>query len=80
MSTTVTKTSLHSVGYQELSRFFFGISPPFSKQDVHAFNRLYRRIYPTLPPQEKRKAEWIVDMMIVSVEKPELAKLIYGVV
>ena len=80
MSTTSINKSLYSDEYQELSRFFFGITPPFTKQDVHAFNRLYRKIYPSLSQQEKRKAEWIVDMVIVSVEKPELAKLIYGVV
>jgi hypothetical protein len=80
MSATATQKSLHSEGYQELSKFFSGITPPFTRQDVFAFNDVYRRIYPTLPPQEKRKAEWLVDMLIVSVEKPDLAKLIYGVV
>jgi len=78
MSATTTQKSLHSDGYQELSKFFCGITPPFTRQDVCAFNDVYRRIYPTLPPQEKRKAEWLVDIMIASVEKPELAKLIYG--
>ena len=72
--------SQYSSEYQELSRLFFSITPPFSEQDVKAFNRLYRKIYSSLPPHEKRKAEWLVDMAIASVEKPELAKLIYGVV
>ena len=66
--------------YQELARFFSDITPPFSQQDVQAFNRLYRQIYPCLPRHEKRKAEWLVDKLIASVEKPELARLIYGVV
>jgi hypothetical protein len=80
MSATTIQKELHSEGYQELSKFFYGITPPFTRQNVCAFNDLYRRIYPRLSPQEKRKAEWLVDMMIVSVEKPDLAKLIYGVV
>lgn len=72
--------SQHSSEYQELSRLFFALTPPFSQQDVQAFNRLHRKVYPALPPHEKRKAEWLVDVAIASVEKPELAKLIYGVV
>lgn len=72
--------SQYSSEYQELSRLFFSITPPLTRQDVHAFNRLYRKIYPSLPAHEKHKAEHLVDQAIASVENPELAKLIYGVV
>lgn len=79
MSSNLTQL-YYSKDYQRLTSFFFSITPPFSKQDVCDFNQLYRAIYPGLPRNEKWKAEWLVDMLIESVEDPELVKLIYGVV
>jgi hypothetical protein len=79
VSSTLSQVEFSSE-YQRLSDFFFDITPPFSKQDVYAFNNIYRTIYQKLPRHEKCKAEWLVDLLIENVEDPELIKLIYGVV
>ena len=53
---------------------------PYSAHDIHDFNRLYRRSYPLLSQEEKRRAELeIVDLLIEGVEDPKLKARIYGV-
>ena len=66
--------------YDELSRWFSLTPPPYSEKDILDFNRIYRRVYPRLSRQEQRKAEWLVDVVISQLERPNLAALIYGVV
>lgn len=71
---------IHSLDYEELSRWFSLTPPPYSEKDILDFNRIYRRVYPRLSRQEQRKAEWLVDVVISQLEGPNLAALIYGVV
>jgi len=80
MPTPVKPSSLCSPDYESLSRWFCTIEPPFSDEDVRQFSHIYRRIYPTLNRHERRKAEWLVDVMISQLEQPGSATLIFGVV
>ena len=70
---------VYSLDYEELSRWFSMTPSPYSEKDVLDFNRIYRRVYPLLSRQEQRKAEWLVDVIISHLERPNLAALIYGV-
>jgi|GEM_PF-889554 len=80
-----TSTSPSSTGqslsdeYSELHQLFNSFHPPYRESDVRAFSLLYRRIYPYLPREDRRKAEWLVDLLIERLEKKELSSLIYGV-
>ncbi|MFN5746356.1 MAG: hypothetical protein ACK443_09765 [Methylococcaceae bacterium] len=69
-----------SKGYQELLIFCRAIQPPYTEYDIRAFNAIYRNTYPSLSPDERRRAETLVDLMIDGVQRRELAPLIYGVV
>lgn len=64
----------------ELETYFSGIRPPYTLMHIRDFNRLYRRLYPVLNREEKRRAEQWVDRMIDHVERKEWASRIFGVV
>ena len=72
-------TPILSPNYTELHGLFKSFNPPHEEQDVRAFSAAYRRIYPTLAREERKRAEWLVDLMIERIERKELAELIYGV-
>lgn len=80
MSTQATCTSLCSPDYESLSRWFYMLEPPYSEADVRQFNQIYRSIYPALNRHERRKAEWLVDVMVSRLERKASAPLIFGVV
>jgi hypothetical protein len=65
--------------YSELYQLFESFQPPYREADVRAFSRVYRRIYSSLSREERRRAEWLVDLLIERLEKKELSSLIYGV-
>jgi len=58
--------TFQSPGYEELSKLFFSLEPPYSESAVRESNIYYRKIYPALSRQERRKAEWLVDLMILN--------------
>jgi predicted RNase H-like nuclease len=73
-------STLYSERFDELRSFFQGIQPPYTLQHIREFNAIYRRIYPMLSREEKRRAEDYVDSLIEGLERKEWAPRIFGVV
>ena len=71
---------LYSSGFHQLQDYFRSIEPPYDLEDIHGFNEIYRRIYPVLNRDEKRRSEEFVDMLIDKLEQKEFAASIFGVV
>jgi hypothetical protein len=71
---------LYSEDFDRLRRYFRSISPPYSLSNIRDFNLIYRKIYPVLSREEKRRAEDFVDALIGGLEKKEFASKIFGVV
>jgi hypothetical protein len=55
------------------------LKPPYDDQDIRVFNAAYKSIDPRLTRKEVMIAERMVDMLILGLERPELASKIYGV-
>ncbi len=77
---TVRLTPLFSEEFQELQRWADSVAPPYGPAEIFEFNRIYRRIYPALSREERRRAEKIVDALIDGVGDPAWTAKIYGVV
>ncbi|WP_348758617.1 hypothetical protein [Candidatus Methylocalor cossyra] len=75
-----TVSSLYSGQFDTLREFFYSIQPPYTLAHIREFNAIYRRIYPQLSREEKRRAEEFVDALIAGLENPEWASKIFGVV
>jgi hypothetical protein len=73
-------TTLYSPDFLQLQRLFRALRKPYGATEIRHFNRVYRRLYPTLTPHEKTRTEAWVDELVAHVEWPELASTIYGVV
>ncbi len=73
-------TPIHSPEFVELYTLFHGLERPYTLADILLFNRTYQPIYGKLGPEEKRRAEELVDAMVAGVERRELASRIFGVV
>lgn len=58
---------------------FLALKPPYDDQDFRVFNPAYKSVYPRLTRKEIMISERIVDMLILGLEKPELASKIHGV-
>ena len=58
---------------------FLSLKPPYDDQDIRVFNAAYKSVHPKLTRKEIMIAERIVDMLILELEKPEMASMIYGV-
>jgi hypothetical protein len=58
---------------------FLSLKPPYDDQDIRVFNAAYKSIDPRLTRKEVMIAERMVDMLILGLERPELASKIYGV-
>jgi len=71
---------LYSDGFQEISQWFQASRPPYTIQDIIRFNALYKRGYPVLSREEKRRVEEWVDTLIEGVEDRTLIPKIFGVV
>ncbi len=70
----------YSVDFQGISEWFEASHPPYDFQDIYRFNSLYRRAYPVLSREEKRRIEEFVDAIIEGVEERKLVPEIFGVV
>lgn len=73
-------STLYSERFDELRSYFVSIAPPYTLTHIRHFNGIYRRIYPLLTRDEKRRAEDFVDALIDGVERKEWACKIFGVV
>lgn len=73
-------TILYSDEYHQIRNFFKSIHPPYTLEHIAGFNTIYRRIYPTLNRDEKRRTEEFVDVLIDKLERKEWAAKIFGVV
>lgn len=71
---------LYSDRFDELKRYFFGIQAPYTLGHIREFNAIYRKIYPSLNREERRRAEDFVDALIAGLERKEWASKIFGVV
>ncbi len=70
----------YSHDFQAINQWFQAHLPPYNFQDILQFNSLYRRAYPSLSRDEKRRVEEFVDAMIEGVEERGLVSKIFGVV
>jgi hypothetical protein len=71
---------LYSDDFHQLKTYFQGISSPYTLEHIGGFNAIYRRIYPILNRDEKRRSEEFVDILIDNLERKEWAAKIFGVV
>ena len=71
---------IYSKNFDELRKYFYGLTPPYTLDDIRGFNAIYGAIYPLLVREERRRAETFVDELIAGVEKKEWACKIFGVV
>ncbi|HYE37973.1 hypothetical protein [Methylocaldum sp.] len=71
---------LFSEEFHQLKSFFQNIQPPYTLENIGGFNSIYKRIYPLLNRDEKRRSEEFVDIMIDNLERKEWAAKIFGVV
>ena len=71
---------IHSRDYLELYTFFHSLKQPYGLTDILQFNRIYQPMYARLGPEERRRAEEIVDALVAGVESKSLAARIFGVV
>ena len=71
---------LYSDEFQKINQWFQASQPPYNFHDIFMFNSLYRRAYPVLSHEEKRRIEEFVDAMIEGVEEQKLVPKIFGVV
>lgn len=58
---------------------FLTLKPPYDDRDIRVFSAAYKSVHPRLTRKEVMIAERIVDMLILGLERPELASKIYGV-
>ncbi|QXP85124.1 hypothetical protein ABZN20_14395 [Methylococcus sp. ANG] len=77
---TVQAIPLFSQAFQDISSYIASIRAPYTLQDIQGFNTAYKRAYPSLSREEKRRIEAFVDTMIERVAQKELASKIFGVV
>jgi len=77
---TAKVSQLYSDEFHAINTWFHDTRPPYCFNDIFVFNALYRRAYPALNREEKRRVEEFVDIMIEQVEYPKLATQIFGVV
>jgi hypothetical protein len=75
-----TVSPLYSEHFNELRTFFQSLQPPYTLHHIREFNAIYRRIYPALSREEKRRAEDFVDSLIEGLERKDWAPKIFGVV
>ena len=73
-------THIHSTGIQELNELFNNLRKPYGQGEIVRFNLAYQKVYPQLSRLEKRRAEVLVDALLVNLEDERLASKIYGVV
>ena len=73
-------STLYSERFDELRSYFQSIQPPYTLQHIREFNAIYRRLYPVLTREEKRRAEDYVDALIEGLENKDWASRIFGVV
>jgi hypothetical protein len=78
MASPATVTKLYTTNFEILATVFSHIHPPYKREDVIAFNNVYRRIYKQLANHEKAHAERMVDFLIEGLEDRGHAALIYG--
>lgn len=71
---------LLSDDFRQLQYFFQAARPPYNLEDIDRFNAIYKRIYPLLNREERRRSEEWVDLLIDNVERKEWAARIFGVV
>lgn len=71
---------LYSDEFHQITSFFQRIHPPYTLEHIDGFNSIYRRIYPILNRDEKRRSEEFVDILIANLERKEWATKIFGVV
>jgi hypothetical protein len=71
---------LYSDDFQQLQCFFQATRPPYNLEDINGFNAIYKRIYPGLNREERRRSEEWVDLLVDNVERKEWAARIFGVV
>ena len=71
---------LHTNEFYAIHMWFHATPPPYGFHDILKFNALYRKAYPVLSREEKRRVEEWVDRIIENVETPKLVKRIFGVV
>lgn len=71
---------LSSESFYQINAFFQSIDPPYTLKHINGFNSIYRRIYPLLSRDEKRRSEEFVDLLIDNLERKEWAAKIFGVV
>ena len=80
MNTSVTEVvTIYSDQYEELHDLFKQLKVPYREEDVRTFSAAYKRNYPYLSQVERKRVEWLVDLMIERLERKELASLIFGV-
>jgi len=68
-----------STEFQELQAWFGKHRPPYSLQDVLTFNAIYQRDYRLLSPEEKRRAEELVDALIEGAGRKQWEARVFGV-
>jgi hypothetical protein len=73
-------TPIHSASIQELNELFNNLQKPYGRGEIVRFNLAYQKLYPNLSRHEKRRAEALVDALLVNLEDERLASKIYGVV
>ncbi|MDD2769793.1 MAG: hypothetical protein PHT19_13750 [Methylococcus sp.] len=71
---------LFSQAFQDVSSYISSIRAPYTLQDIHGFNTIYKQAYPMLSRDEKHRIESFVDKMIEQVARKEWISKIYGVV
>jgi hypothetical protein len=67
-----------SAEFQELQAWFGKHRPPYSLQDILTFNAIYQRDYRHLSPEEKRRAEELVDALIEGAGRREWEARVFG--
>lgn len=70
---TATFISSPSSGMAELKALFESLQMPYRRGDIVRFNLAYQRLYTTLSPHEKLKAETLVDALLENREDEPLA-------
>lgn len=71
---------IFSPEFTQLCRVFHSLERPYRLDAILRFNRTYQPIYGRLGPEERRRAEELVDALIAGVESRELQAKIFGVV
>jgi len=79
MSAAPEIVTIYSDEYEELHDLFKQLKAPYNENAIRVFSAAYKKNYAALSQVERKRVEWLVDLLIERLEKKELASLIFGV-